>query len=42
MSDAPRSILLAGGRVIDPATGFDATADVLVEVLSGRRVAGSD
>ena len=31
MSDAPRSILLAGGRVVDPATGFDATADVLVE-----------
>jgi len=27
----PRRLLLAGGRVLDPATGFDATADVLVE-----------
>ncbi|MCP4834858.1 MAG: dihydroorotase [Phycisphaera sp.] len=31
MTDASRSILLAGGRVIDPASGFDATADVLIE-----------
>lgn len=30
MSD-PRPLLLAGGRVLDPASGFDATADVLVD-----------
>jgi dihydroorotase len=28
MSGAPREILIRGGRVIDPAVGFDATADV--------------
>ena len=31
MSDHPTSLLLTGGRVLDPASGLDATADVLVE-----------
>ena len=35
MSDSDR-LLLAGGRVLDPASGFDATADILIE---GDRIA---
>ncbi len=31
MRDEPKSMLLAGGRILDPATGLDATGDVLVE-----------
>jgi dihydroorotase len=31
MPDEPKSMLLAGGRILDPATGLDATGDVLVQ-----------
>ena len=37
MSDPTSSLLLTGGRVLDPASGLDTTADVLVE--DGRVVA---
>jgi len=30
----PKSLLIAGGRVIDPANGLDAVADVLI--LEGK------
>ena len=30
----PKSLLIAGGRVIDPANGFDAVADLLI--LDGK------
>ena len=31
MSEQTSALLLAGGRVLDPASGLDTTADVLVE-----------
>ncbi len=31
MSEESRSLLLAGGRVLDPASGLDTTADLLIE-----------
>ncbi len=31
MDQAPTKIVLRGGRVIDPASGFDASADILIE-----------
>ena len=48
MTDRSKSTLLMGGRVLDPRTGLDATADVLIrdgriaaiETDSGRIEAG--
>ena len=48
MTDRSKSTLLTGGRVLDPRTGLDATADVLIrdgrveaiETGSGRIEAG--
>jgi dihydroorotase len=46
MPDMPRPLLLAGGRVVDPSTGFDGVADVLIadgvlrDVAPGIRAAG--
>jgi len=48
MPDEPKSMLLTGGRILDPATGLDATGDVLlregrvaaVETTPGRIDAG--
>ncbi len=44
--DAPRTVVIAGGRVVDPASGLDEPADVLVQAgriaAIGRRLGRPD